>query len=49
MGLPRPDVDALPTLVDGVTLWRSDRDRQYVTTRPTDAEVGLLGTPRRMD
>ncbi|CAL9402435.1 hypothetical protein SUDANB23_01483 [Streptomyces sp. enrichment culture] len=49
MGLHRPDVDALPTLVDGVTLWRSDRDRQYVTTQPTDAEVGLLGTPRRMD
>ncbi|MEU0580479.1 hypothetical protein ABZ465_24975 [Streptomyces griseoincarnatus] len=49
MGLPRADVDALPTLVDGVTLWCSDRDRQYVTTQPTDAEVGLLGTPRRMD
>ncbi|WP_286169329.1 hypothetical protein, partial [Actinospica acidiphila] len=48
-GLPRADVDALPTLVDGVTLWCSDRDRQYVTTQPTDAEVGLLGTPRRMD
>ncbi|MFF5345704.1 hypothetical protein ACH46L_30475 [Streptomyces althioticus] len=49
MGLPRADVDALPTLVDGVTLWCSDRDRQYVTTQPTDAEIGLLGTPRRMD
>ncbi|CAL9567273.1 hypothetical protein SUDANB60_04745 [Streptomyces sp. enrichment culture] len=49
VGLHRPDVDALPPLVDGVTLWCSDRDRQYVTTRPTDAEVGLLGTPRRMD
>lgn len=49
MGLPRADIDALPTLVDGVTLWCSDRDRQYVTTQPTDAEVGLLGTPRRMD
>ncbi|MGA5418396.1 hypothetical protein [Streptomyces pseudogriseolus] len=49
MGLPRADVDTLPTLPDGVTLWCSDRDRQYVTTQPTDAEVGLLGTPRRMD
>ncbi|WP_228920673.1 hypothetical protein [Streptomyces sp. DH20] len=49
MGLPRADIGALPTLVDGVTLWCSDRDRQYVTTQPTDAEVGLLGTPRRMD
>ncbi|MFZ4156542.1 hypothetical protein [Streptomyces pseudogriseolus] len=49
MGLPRVDVDTLPTLPDGVTLWCSDRDRQYVTTQPTDAEVGLLGTPRRMD
>lgn len=49
MGLSRGDIDALPTLVDGVTLWCSDRDRQYVTTQPTDAEVGLLGTPRRMD
>ncbi|CAL9420487.1 hypothetical protein SUDANB54_01842 [Streptomyces sp. enrichment culture] len=49
MGLPRADIDALPTLVDGVTLWCADRDRQYVTTQPTDAEVGLLGTPRRMD
>ncbi|MGW3681596.1 hypothetical protein [Streptomyces prasinus] len=49
MGLPRDDVDALPTLADGVTLWCADRDRQYVMTRPTDAEIGLLGTPRRMD
>ena len=49
MGLPRADVDSLPTLADGITLWCSDRDRQYVMTQPTDAEVGLLGTPRRMD
>ncbi|MFE9925941.1 hypothetical protein ACFYQA_31570 [Streptomyces sp. NPDC005774] len=49
MALPRGDVDALPTLADGVTLWCADRDRQYVMTQPTDAEVGLLGTPRRMD
>ncbi|MET9774885.1 hypothetical protein ABZ023_11575 [Streptomyces sp. NPDC006367] len=49
MALPRGDVDALPTLADGVTLWCSDRDRQYVMTQPTDAEIGLLGTPRRMD
>ncbi|MGP4047225.1 hypothetical protein [Streptomyces sp. 2A115] len=49
MGLPRGDVDSLPTLADGVTLWCADRDRQYVMTQPTDAETGLLGTPRRMD
>ncbi|MGW5973834.1 hypothetical protein [Streptomyces sp. NPDC055186] len=49
MGLPRDDVEALPTLADGVTLWCADRDRQYVMTQPTDAEIGLLGTPRRMD
>ncbi|CAM5337891.1 putative protein OS=Streptomyces albaduncus OX=68172 GN=FHS32_004326 PE=4 SV=1 [Streptomyces griseoloalbus] len=49
MGLSRADVDTLPTLPDGVTLWCSDRDRQYVTTQSSDAEVGLLGTPRRMD
>ncbi|BBC32535.1 uncharacterized protein SGFS_038290 [Streptomyces graminofaciens] len=49
MALPRGDVDSLPTLADGVTLWCADRDRQYVMTQPTDAEIGLLGTPRRMD
>lgn len=49
MTLPRADVETLPTLHDGVTLWCGDRDRQYVATRPTDAETGLLGTPRRMD
>jgi hypothetical protein len=49
MALPRATVDSLPTLPDGVTLWCADRDRQYVTTRPTDVETGLLGTPRRMD
>ncbi|MFF7263215.1 hypothetical protein ACFZCL_23455 [Streptomyces sp. NPDC008159] len=49
MALPRADVESLPTLADGVTLWCTDRDRQYVMTQPTDAETGLLGTPRRMD
>ncbi|MGW2621095.1 hypothetical protein, partial [Streptomyces sp. NPDC001500] len=49
LALPRGDVEALPALADGYTLWCADRDRQYVMTRPTDAEVGLLGTPRRMD
>ncbi|MFD7136036.1 hypothetical protein [Streptomyces sp. NPDC059894] len=47
--LPRENVEALPTLVDGFTLWCTDRDRQYVMTQPTDAETGLLGRPRRMD
>ncbi|MFB9466357.1 hypothetical protein [Streptomyces cinereospinus] len=49
MALPRADVEALPTLPDGLTLWCTDRDRQYVMTRPTDPETGLLGAPRRMD
>ncbi|MEV5429527.1 hypothetical protein [Streptomyces sp. NPDC052701] len=49
MGLPRAEYEALPALPDGVTLWCTERDRQYVTTQPTDAEVGLMGTPRRMD
>lgn len=49
MALPQADVEALPTLGDGVTLWCTDRDRQYVVTQPTDAEIGLLGTPRRID
>ncbi|MFF7446825.1 MULTISPECIES: hypothetical protein [unclassified Streptomyces] len=49
MALPRTEVEALPTLGDGVTLWCADRDRRYVVTRPTDTEIGLLGTPRRMD
>ncbi|MFF1381679.1 hypothetical protein [Streptomyces sp. NPDC058308] len=49
LGLPGGDVDSLPTLADGVTLWCADRDRQYVMTQATDAETGLLGTARRMD
>ncbi|MFG3048018.1 hypothetical protein [Streptomyces sp. NPDC048202] len=49
MGLSRAEVESLPGLPDGVTLWCTDRDRQYVLTQPTDAETGLLGNPRRMD
>jgi hypothetical protein len=49
LALPERDIEALPTLADGFTLWCADRDRQYVMTRPTDAEIGLLGNPRRMD
>jgi hypothetical protein len=49
LALPRAEVEALPALHDGITLWCADRDRQYVMTQPTDAETGLLGTPRRMD
>ncbi|MFJ4003284.1 hypothetical protein ACIPWL_07485 [Streptomyces sp. NPDC090023] len=49
MGLSRAEVESLPGLPDGVTLWCTDRDRQYVLTQPTDAEIGLLGNPRRMD
>ncbi|WP_432117830.1 hypothetical protein [Streptomyces sp. bgisy032] len=49
IGLPRAEFEPLPTLADGVTLWCTDGDRQYVTTQPTDAEIGLLGVARRMD
>ncbi|MDX3579153.1 MULTISPECIES: hypothetical protein [unclassified Streptomyces] len=49
LALPPRDVEALPALADGFTLWCGDRDRQYVMTQPTDAEIGLLGTPRRID
>jgi hypothetical protein len=49
IGLPRTEYEPLPTLADGVTLWCTDGDRQYVTTQPTDAEIGLLGVARRMD
>ncbi|MFE2261010.1 hypothetical protein [Streptomyces griseosporeus] len=49
LALPRPEIDSLPSLQDGVTLWCTDRDRQYVMTQATDAEVGLLGVARRMD
>lgn len=40
---------ALSTLADGVTLWCTERDRQFVMTQATDAETGLLGGARRMD
>ncbi|MFG2406187.1 hypothetical protein ACGFR8_17965 [Streptomyces brevispora] len=49
MDLPAGDTRTLPTLTDGVTLWCTRRDRQFVMTRATDAESGLLGSPRRMD
>jgi hypothetical protein len=49
MGLPPADVTALSTLGDGVTLWCNRRSRQYAMTEPTDAECGLLGSPRRVD
>ncbi|MEV6963084.1 hypothetical protein AB0M97_28765 [Streptomyces sp. NPDC051207] len=49
VALSRVEVEALPTLVDAMTLWCAGGDRQYVLTRPTDVEIGLLGTPRRMD
>ncbi|GHD43471.1 hypothetical protein [Streptomyces galbus] len=48
-GLPPAEYEALPNLPDGLTLWCAEQDRQYVMTQPTDAEVGLLGAPRRVD
>ncbi|MFF4247917.1 hypothetical protein ACFYY2_26120 [Streptomyces sp. NPDC001822] len=47
--LSAAETQALSTLADGVTLWCSDRDRQFVMTQATDAESGLLGGARRMD
>jgi len=47
--VPGADVDVLPTLDDPVALWCTRRHRQFVMTEPTDAEAGLLGTPRRVD
>ncbi|WP_156726834.1 hypothetical protein [Streptomyces apocyni] len=49
LGLSRAESEALPTLADGVTLWCSGRERQWVMTVGTDAESGLLGVARRMD
>ncbi|KUJ64120.1 hypothetical protein ACZ90_61770 [Streptomyces albus subsp. albus] len=49
MALPAEEVAALPTLGDGVTLWCNRSSRRYVMTQPTDAESGLLGSPRRVD
>ncbi|MFJ4922720.1 hypothetical protein [Streptomyces sp. NPDC088725] len=49
LGLTKAESQALPTLGDGVTLWCAGRERHWVVTSGTDAETGLLGTPRRMD
>lgn len=49
LGLTRVEIDALPTLADGVTLWVAGRERHWVMTSGTDAETGLLGVARRMD
>ncbi|MCX5393543.1 hypothetical protein [Streptomyces sp. NBC_00094] len=49
MSLPRHEYEALSTLADGVTLWCTPGDRQFVMTQATDAETGLLGGARRMD
>ncbi|MDI9888740.1 hypothetical protein QMZ92_31425 [Streptomyces sp. HNM0645] len=49
MNLPRAEAEALSTLADGVTLWCTGGDRQFVMTTATDAETGLLGSARRMD
>ncbi|MFJ3728770.1 hypothetical protein ACIPYQ_40255 [Streptomyces sp. NPDC090045] len=49
MRLPRQAVASLPTLGDGVTLWCTPRDRQFVMTQGTETETGLLGGARRID
>ncbi|MCZ7416198.1 MULTISPECIES: hypothetical protein [unclassified Streptomyces] len=47
--LSDPEVQALPSLGDGVTLWCAPKDRQFAKIQPTDAETGLLGVARRLD
>ncbi|MFE0582748.1 MULTISPECIES: hypothetical protein [unclassified Streptomyces] len=49
MQLPAQAIASLPTLGDGVTLWCTPRDRQFVMTQGTEAETGLLGAARRID
>ncbi|MET7861424.1 hypothetical protein ABZS81_30345 [Streptomyces sp. NPDC005318] len=49
MHLSAAETQSLSTLSDGVTLWGTERDRQFVMTQATDAESGLLGAARRMD
>ncbi|WP_137992983.1 hypothetical protein [Streptomyces vilmorinianum] len=49
LGLAQNEIEALPTLADGVTLWCAGRERHWVITSATDAESGLLGMARRMD
>ncbi|WP_299533142.1 hypothetical protein [uncultured Streptomyces sp.] len=49
LNLSRAEVDTLPTLADGVTLWVAGREHHWVMTSATDAESGLLGAARRMD
>ncbi|MEU2673798.1 hypothetical protein ABZ622_34035 [Streptomyces sp. NPDC007164] len=49
LGLARAEIEALPTLADGVTLWVAGGERHWVMTNATDIETGLLGTARRMD
>ena len=43
MGLPRPRLEALPTLADGVTLWCTERDRQYVMTQADGRRDRIVG------
>ncbi|MFJ6217380.1 hypothetical protein ACIQGZ_29205 [Streptomyces sp. NPDC092296] len=49
MNLTAADVAALPSMGDNVTLWTTRMRRQFVMTAPVDAEVQLLGGPRRVD
>jgi len=49
MALPRPDVTALSTLQDWVTLWCTREARQAMALQATDAETGLLGSLLRVD
>jgi hypothetical protein len=49
MALPEEKTAALSGLTDNLALWCTRKHRQLVITQPTDAETGLLGTPRRVD
>jgi hypothetical protein len=43
MHLPRPETEALSTLADGVTLWCTARDRQFVMTTGHGCRDRIVG------
>ncbi|MEU8516067.1 hypothetical protein AB0C76_31485 [Kitasatospora sp. NPDC048722] len=49
LSLPPEDVAALPALGDDLTLWTTRMHRQYVRAVAGQAELQLLGAPRRVD
>lgn len=47
--LPAEVAATLPQLSDNTVLWCTRDHQQFVMTRPTEMETGLLGAARRMD